>query len=139
MNSDFIYRVGNDLNLDEVIAVYRASTLGERRPLDDRERMRTMLANANLVVSAWDGSLLVGLARALSDFAYCTYLSDLTVRDSHQRHGIGRELIRRVQSEGGPKTTVILMSAPQAVDYYPRIGFHKHPSGWFLYGDEELR
>src|SRR6186713_2259940 len=106
------YRFGNQLDLDDVIELYVASTLGERRPVDDRERMGTMLANANIVVTAWDSDTLVGLARSVSDFAYCTYLSDLAVRVSHQRKGIGRELIRRTQAEGG-KATVILLSAPK--------------------------
>lgn len=129
------YQIGNALNLEAVIELYRASTLGERRPVDNRERMRLMLANANLVVTAWDGDLLVGIARSVSDFSYATYLSDLAVRASHQRQGIGRELIRRTQAQGG-LATVILLSAPKAVDYYPRIGFTPHPSAWVLAADE---
>lgn len=131
------YRTGNDLDLDAVIELYHASTLGERRPVDDRERMGAMLRAANLVVTAWDGPLLVGLARSLSDFAYCTYLSDLAVRASHQRHGIGRELIRRTQEAGG-QATIILLAAPKAVDYYPRIGFTHHPQAWLLKPGEPL-
>jgi GNAT superfamily N-acetyltransferase len=132
------YRFGNDLDLDAVIELYRASTLGERRPVDDRERMKLMLANANLVVTAWEGELLVGIARSVSDFSYCTYLSDLAVRLSHQRRGIGRELIRRTRERGG-QATVILLSAPKAVEYYPRIGFSHHPQAWWLKPGEPLR
>lgn len=132
------YRVGNDLDLDAVIELYRASTLGERRPVDDRERMKLMLANANLVVTAWDGEQLVGIARSVSDFSYATYLSDLAVRLSHQKQGIGRELIRRTQVQGG-QAAVILLSAPKAVDYYPRIGLKQHPSAWTLASAEPLR
>ena len=133
-----IYSIGNDLDLDAVIEVYRASTLGERRPVDDRERMKLMLANANLVVTAWDGEQLVGIARSVSDFSYATYLSDLAVRASHQKHGIGRELIRRTQEQGGA-ATVILLSAPKAVEYYPRIGMEAHPSAWTLKAGASLR
>lgn len=131
------YRIGNDLDLDEVIDLYRASTLGERRPVDDRERMRQMLRNANLVLTAWDGDLLVGIARSLSDFSYATYLSDLAVRASHQQQGIGRELIRRAREQGGA-ATIILLSAPKAVDYYPRLGFTHHPQAWWLKPEEPL-
>jgi len=131
------YRTGNDLDLDEVIALYRASTLGARRPVDDRERMRAMLQHANLVVTAWDGARLVGIARSLSDFAYCTYLSDLAVDAAYQRHGIGRELIQRTRALGG-RATVLLFAAPAAVDYYPRIGFQPG-SGWLLREADELR
>jgi predicted N-acetyltransferase YhbS len=136
--SAITYRAGNDIDLETVRELYRSSTLGERRPVEDRERMSVMLRNANLVVSAWDGELLVGIARSLTDFVYCTYLSDLAVRVSHQRHGIGRELVRRTQQLGG-QATVILLSAPKAADYYPRIGLTAHPSAWTLKSDETLR
>lgn len=131
------YRVGNDIDLDVFIEVYRDSTLGERRPIDDRDRMRAMLERANLVVTAWDDAKLVGVARSLSDFAYATYLSDIAVRLAYQRHGIGRELIRVTQKEGG-KATVYLFAAPKAVDYYPRVGFTAG-SGWKLGADDVLK
>lgn len=131
------YRTGNDLDLDEVIEVYRASTLGERRPVEDRERMRAMLTHANLVVTAWDGSRMVGISRSVTDFVYATYLSDLAVRVSHQRQGIGKELIRRTQAEA-PRATIILLAAPAAVEYYPRIGMKPHHSCWLLRPGEAL-
>ncbi len=131
------YRVGNSLDLDEVIDLYRASTLGERRPVNDRERMGAMLRNANLVITAWDGARLVGISRSMTDFVYATYLSDLAVRLSHQRRGIGKELIRATQREC-PKATIILLAAPKAVEYYPHIGFTRHDSAWLLRSGEEV-
>ena len=125
------YRTGNHLDLDAVIELYRASTLGERRPVDDRRCMSGMLRHANLVVTAWDADLLVGIARSLSDFCYCTYLSDLAVRLSHQRRGIGRELIRRTRREGGT-ARIVLLAAPRAAGYYPQLGFQRHPQAWIL-------
>jgi predicted N-acetyltransferase YhbS len=133
------YRIGNDLDLDAVIELYRASTLGERRPIDDRERMRAMVAHADIVVTAWDGDMMVGIARSISDFAYFTYLADLAVRVSHQRTGIGRELIHRTREAGGPKTSLLLLSAPAAVDYYPRIGFTRNDNAWVLRPGEDLK
>jgi predicted N-acetyltransferase YhbS len=132
------YRTGNDLNLDATIELYRASTLGQRRPLSDRERMAAMLRNANLVITAWDGALLVGIARSLSDFSFATYLSDLAVRISHQRSGIGKELMRRTQ-QAAPQAVVILLAAPAAVDYYLHVGFTQHPSAWILKPGELVR
>jgi len=129
---DITYRLGNDLDLDQVIELYRASTLGERRPVDNRERMRLMVANASLVITAWDGDLLVGIARSVTDFCYTTYLADLAVRVSHQKSGIGRELIRRTQDACSPETRLVLLSAPKAVGYYPRIGFTRHEQCWQL-------
>jgi len=137
MSGPITYRLGNDLDLDEVVELYVASTLGERRPVDDRERMRRMLAEANLVVTAWDGQLLVGISRALSDFSFVTYLSDLAVRVSHQRQGIGRELIEQTR-QVAPQAYLLLLAAPKAVDYYPHIGFTRHESAWLIRPGEKL-
>jgi predicted N-acetyltransferase YhbS len=128
------YRIGNDLDLDAVIDLYRASTLGQRRPVDDRSRMQKMLQNANLVITAWDEDLLVGISRALTDFSYATYLSDLAVRQSRQRQGIGKELMRRTQQASAP-ATIVLLAAPAAEQYYPHVGFTHHPQAWRLLGD----
>jgi len=132
------YKTDNDLNLDAVIELYRASTLGERRPVDERERMRLMLQNANLVITAWDGDLLVGISRSLTDFTYATYLSDLAVRLSYQRAGIGKELMRRTQA-AAPKAMVILLAAPAAEKYYPHVGFTHHPQAWVLRPGEKIK
>ena len=132
------YKISADLDVDAMIELYNSCSLGARRPTADRERMAAMLAHANLMLTAWDGTLLVGLSRSLTDFSYATYLSDLAVREGYQKQGIGRELIRRTQLAGGPKTRVILLSAPAAVEYYPRIGFTQHPSAWTIMGDEPL-
>ena len=133
------YAVGNDLDVDAVIELYKASTLGERRPVGDRDRMAKMLANANLVVTAWDGDLLVGIARSISDFSYVTYLSDLAVRLSHQRTGIGRELMRRTQAVGGDTASLLLLAAPAADKYYVHVGFTNHPQAWVLKPNESIR
>ncbi|MQC27319.1 MAG: GNAT family N-acetyltransferase, partial [Chloroflexi bacterium] len=101
------YRTNTELELDAVIALYIDSTLGERRPVDDRARMAQMLEEANLVLSAWDGQQLVGIARSLTDWAYCCYLSDLAVRADYQRQGIGKELIRRTRAALSPKASLI--------------------------------
>jgi predicted N-acetyltransferase YhbS len=132
------YRPGRDgIDFDQVLDLYAASTLGERRPLADRARMEAMWQNANLILTAWDGPLLVGLSRALTDTVYCTYLSDLAVRASHQRLGIGRELISHTR-DAAPQATIILLAAPKAVDYYPRLGFTRHESAWILAPSQTL-
>ena len=133
------YRIGGAPDLDAVIELYRASTLGERRPVDDRARMDAMLRNATIVVTAWAGPQLVGIARAVSDLSYFTYLADLAVRLSHQRRGIGRELIRRTQEAGGPQTHLLLLSAPAAEEYYPHVGFSRHENAWLLRPGEPVR
>lgn len=130
------YQYGNDLDLDQVIELYNASTLGERRPVADRQVMAEMLRHANLVVTAWDGDLLVGIARTLTDFSYIGYLSDLAVRVSHQRKGIGIQLIEKTREKMGPRSMIVLLAAPNAVEYYPKIGFSKHNGAWTLKGQD---
>jgi predicted N-acetyltransferase YhbS len=132
-----LYRIGNNLDLDAVIELYRASTLGERRPIADRACMAEMLRNANLVVAAWDGPLLVGISRALTDFVYVTYLSDLAVRVSHQKMGIGKELMRRTQA-AAPSAQIILLAAPAAEKYYPHVGFTHYPQAWVIKPEERI-
>lgn len=133
------YRLGNELDLDGVIELYTASTLGERRPIDDRTVVAAMLAHANLIVTAWDGPLLVGISRTLTDFAYVGYLADLAVRESHQRRGIGATLVAKTRERLGPRSMLVLLAAPKAVDYYPAIGFTRHDSAWLLRAGQPLR
>lgn len=130
------YRFGNDLNLDQVIELYHASTLGERRPVDDRRVLEKMLRYANLVVTAWDKELLIGIARTLTDFSYVGYLADLAVRASYQRRGIGVELIRKTREQMGPRSMLVLLAAPKAAEYYPKVGFSRHESAWVLRAHE---
>ena len=129
--ADLDIRVG-PVDLDLALDVYVASGLGERRPVDDRDRFRAMLDNADLVVTAWDGELLVGIARSITDYAYTTYLSDLAVRRSHQRSGIGKRLIVATADACDPRCRIVLLAAPAAREYYPALGFEQHPSAWIL-------
>jgi len=130
------YRTGNDIDLDEMIELYVDSTLGERRPVGERERMGRMLEEANLVITAWDGTLMVGISRSVTDWVYCTYLSDLAVRSAYQGRGIGKQMIRLTR-QAAPASSVILLAAPKAVDYYPKIGMKPHDSAWLLLPGEE--
>jgi len=127
-----LYQCGSYLDVKTAIELYNASGLGERRPVDAPEIFADMLRHANLTVTAWDGDLLVGISRTLTDFAYVGYLSDLAVRRSHQKLGIGIQLIQKTREKMGPRSMLVLLSAPQAVEYYPRVGFTQHPSAWVL-------
>jgi predicted N-acetyltransferase YhbS len=122
---------GTDLDVDEVLAVYRSSGLDERRPVEDRELFTGMLRHANLVVVCRAAGELVGIARGLSDFSYVTYLSDIAVARRCQRSGMGRALIEAMRLEA-PGAKIVLLSAPAATGYYPRVGFARHDSAWVL-------
>ena len=132
------YKIENDLRAEEFISVLNESTLGERRPVNDFERIKKMLANANLIIVARENGKVVGVARSLTDFSYCTYLSDLAVSKDYQKKGIGVELLRQTKIASG-EAKVILLSAPAAVDYYPKIGMTKHNHCYLLSSPDELK
>jgi GNAT superfamily N-acetyltransferase len=125
------YKRSEDLDLDLAVDLYVSSTLGERRPVDDRERFAAMLRNANLTITAWDGDLLVGISRCVTDWVWTTYLADLAVRLSHQRQGIGKELMRLTQA-AAPQAKLLLLAAPAAREYYGHVGFEHMPHAWWL-------
>lgn len=124
------YKVNSKLEPHQVAELFQSS--GIRRPTDDLNRLKKMLENANLTVSAWDGEKLVGIARALTDFSYCCYLSDLAVDKQYQHQGIGHELVTEVQKLIGDESVLILLSAPEAMEYYPKIGFDKTENAFLI-------
>lgn len=130
------YTLEPDLSPDEFIDILRRSTLAKRRPVDDAGAMAGMVKHADLILTArLEDGTLVGIARAVTDFHYCTYLSEVAVDEAHQRKGIGKELIRRTHEAAGLSTNLILLSAPAAADYYPHIGMAPHHSSWVIWGE----
>lgn len=124
------YAIEPDLSAEQFIDVLRRSTLADRRPVDRPDTIAAMLRHASLIVTARHAGRLVGVSRAITDFSYCAYLSDLAVDLAWQRRGIGRELIRRTHEAAGPGTTLILLAAPAARDYYARVGMVRHDACW---------
>lgn len=129
---EVVYRAHDEVTAEEFVDVLVASTLGERRPVDDPERIRSMVEHADLTVTARDEGKLVGVARSVTDFSYCCYLSDLAVDVAYQRQGIGKRLIDLTVENLEPECMLILLSAPGAVDYYPHIGFERHERCWIM-------
>ena len=132
------YKHNRNISATEFIDLLARSTLAERRPVDDAQCIAAMLEHADLLCTAWDEEKLVGVARSVTDFEYCCYLSDLAVDVAYQKKGIGRALIRLTQSRLGRKATVILLAAPKAEGYYSKIGFEAHSSAWVLRGNKEI-
>jgi ribosomal protein S18 acetylase RimI-like enzyme len=132
------YKTNTKISPEQFVNVLKNSSLAERRPIDDAECISSMLKNANLLVSAWVGAQLVGVARSVTDFSYCCYLSDLAVDVEYQKMGIGQGLIETTQKSLGPNCKIILLSAPAAVEYYPHIGFEHHPQAWLLPSSKQV-
>jgi len=129
--SEIVYAIEKSLDVSEFIEVLKNSTLAVRRPINDEQRVSSMCNNANLIVTARVDGTLVGVARSITDFVYCTYLSDLAVDVKFQNTGIGKKLIEETK-KATPQAKLILLSAPAAVDYYPRIGMTKHNHCYYL-------
>jgi GNAT superfamily N-acetyltransferase len=121
-----------ELGVDEFVDILERSTLAERRPVGEPDTIRGMLANADVIVTARSGGLLVGISRAITDRSFCTYLSDLAVDRAFQGRGIGKELIRRTHESAGHHTLLILLAAPKAQTYYPHVGMQAHDSCWII-------
>jgi predicted N-acetyltransferase YhbS len=126
------YALEPNLSEAEFVDVLVRSTLAERRPIAEPATIQAMLQHADVIVTARIDGLLVGVSRAISDFGYCTYLSDLAVDVAHQKSGIGKELVRRTHEAAGLHTSLILLAAPAARGYYPRIGMTQHDSCWVV-------
>jgi GNAT superfamily N-acetyltransferase len=133
------YETGRPITAEQFVDVLKRSTLAERRPVGEPARIQAMLEHANLICTAWSGNELVGVARSLTDFEFCCYLSDLAVDEQYQKKGIGKGLIEATRLALGSKTKIILLSAPKAEGYYPKIGFEQHKSAWILAADQRLR
>ncbi|HFS8445383.1 GNAT family N-acetyltransferase [Vibrio cholerae] len=132
------YFVNRPIMPEQFVDLLNQTTLGARRPTDNYECISGMLENADLLVSAWIGERLVGIARSVTDFHYCCYLSDLAVSEQIQSKGIGKELIRQTFVSLKKGCKLILLAAPQATKYYPKIGFKQHNSAWLMSDLEEL-
>ncbi|WP_237055744.1 GNAT family N-acetyltransferase [Microbulbifer sediminum] len=126
------YKINEPVTTDQFVVLLQESTLGERRPVEDRDCIEGMISNSNLVVSAWHKNQLVGIARSVTDFHYACYLSDLAVSLKHQKSGIGRRLQALTQEQLGPRCKLILIAAPAANQYYEHIGFSHNPRCWVL-------
>lgn len=123
--SEISYRSDVSITAEEFIDVLNRSTLGERRPVADKDRIQLMLQHGNVLITAWDNDKLVGISRALSDYSFCCYLSDLAVDEAYQKKGIGKRLIAETHQKAGLQTMLILLAAPAAVGYYPKINMER--------------
>ncbi len=130
MKNQISYKIGSIPETDQIIEVYKSS--GITRPISDKNRIEQMYANSNLIVSAWDANKLVGVSRSLTDFCYCCYLCDLAVRFEYQKEGIGKRLIDITKDEIGESTMLLLLSVPNAMEYYPKLGFEKVENGFII-------
>ena len=125
------YQKNIPLKANEIAGVFDSS--GIKRPTDDLPRIQKMFDHADITISAWDEDKLIGVCRALTDFSYCCYLSDLAVAAPYQKQGIGHTMINYLKKEIGDEVTLILLAAPKAMSYYPKIGFEAIYNGFIIH------
>lgn len=130
--AEVIYRSNVTITAGQFIDLLNRSTLGQRRPVDDPARIQKMLDHGNVLVTAWIGDKLVGVSRALTDFSFCCYLSDLAVDETYQHQGIGKKLVYLTHEASGPQTMLMLLAAPAATTYYPKIGMERFEHCFYL-------
>ena len=143
MTQQVTYQINSAITPEQFTDLLSKSSLGARRPLDNYYVIKGMLDNTDLLVTAWvneeheeavndseSNKKLIGVARCVTDFSYCCYLSDIAVDEAYQKQGIGKSMIKKIEQQLPPSCKIILLSAPQASDYYPKIGFTKHESAW---------
>jgi ribosomal protein S18 acetylase RimI-like enzyme len=120
---EIIYKFDIIPDADKIIELYKSS--GMPRPTGDKERIIKMYDNSNLVISAWDNDRLAGIVRAITDCVWYMFLADLAVNPEYKEIGIGTKLIELTKEKVGEQTSIILLSVPTAMEYYPKVGFTK--------------
>jgi len=124
------YKVNARIEAHQLAELFIKS--GINRPVDDLNRIRKMIENSNLLITAWDSEKLVGAARALTDFSFCTYLSDLAIDKEYQNLGIGHELVDEVIKQAGDESNLLILSPPETMEYYPKLGFEKSGNAFYI-------
>lgn len=127
---EITYKTGILPATEQVIELYEKS--GLPRPTTDKERIKKMFENSNLVVTAWDNEKLVGVSRSITDWVWCCYLSDLAVDPGYKKSGIGKRLLEVTKEKVGEQSMILLLSVPTAMDYYPKVGFTKEDRGFMM-------
>lgn len=126
MNDEIVYALEPALSADEFIDVLKRSTLAERRPVNERARIETMLKNADIIATARNRTgALIGVSRCVSDFSFCCYCSDLAVDKAYQGRGVGKRLLDESAKAAGDHAHFLLLAAPGAVTYYEHIGMRR--------------
>ena len=127
---EITYKFNTIPSIEVIIELY--DNAGLNRPTADFDRIAKMYVNSNLIVTAWDKDKLVGISRSLTDFCYCCYLSDLAVRQEYKYSGIGKKLVELTKEKVGENSMLLLLAAPSAIEYYPKIGMEKVENGFII-------
>ena len=132
------HKINEPITSEQFAELLVKSSLAERRPIHNSECMEGVVKNSNLVVSAWHGDELIGIARSVTDFHYACYLSDLAVDQKYQKSGVGKRLLVLTQEQLNEECNLILVAAPDANSYYEHLGFENNPRCWVLGREQKI-
>jgi GNAT superfamily N-acetyltransferase len=126
------YKIDVIPDIEQLVDLFNCSDYFPIKDKTDLTRIEKMFKNSNIVVTAWENIKLIGLSRAISDFSYCCYLSDLCVRDEYKKKGIGKELVLLTKVTAGDECKLILQSSPNAINFYKNIGMENIDSAFIF-------
>ena len=87
-------------------------------------RLIKALKSSSLVITAWDGSKLVGLIRALDDGEMVAFLHYFLVRPDYQGNGIAAQLLTITKKRYKDYLYINIMpDERQNISFYQRHGF----------------
>lgn len=127
-----VYAQEQDLPVEDYVAVLREGAMGPKRPLHNTVRIAEMIAGANFIVTARENGVILGVARCITDYAWIAYCAELAVKESAQGRGIGAGIVARAKELLGPRLGLTLISEPDAVGFYQRIGMEQIDRAFFL-------
>jgi GNAT superfamily N-acetyltransferase len=105
------YDTTNDLDWDELAALYRAAPLGNKNAAG----LKLAFGNSMFKCLVREGGHLVGAGRALADGTDCAYLCDVAVLPSHQGTGLGKAIVARLAATlRGHDAAELVQEAPDA-------------------------
>jgi ribosomal protein S18 acetylase RimI-like enzyme len=116
-----------DLDLRQLQALFNQSAFWAiDRQLED---LQIAIDRSEPVVSAWDGNLLVGFARATSDGIYRATIWDVVIDADYQGLGLGRKLVETVLAHPVMnRVERIYLSTTHQAGFYERMGFERNSS-----------
>ena len=110
----------NDFDAAQLVHLYRQAPWAKHRAL---EQAQAMLAKTDVVISAWDGTRLVGFGRVLTDYVFRASIWDVIVDREYQGRKIGTEIVRRILDHPTLQQVELFWLCTRMPGFYERLGF----------------
>lgn len=118
------YYVGKKVDYIKLIVLF--NQVGWNDKTEDTNRLRKMVENSQIVVTAWDKEEMVGFARCTTDYVFNGQINNVVVDVNYREKGIGKELINKIV-DTSKLVTYILRGDIENERFYREIGFEDAP------------